>query len=403
MVESKSQDSKPTELKEAFQVFNDVASQLQATYTALEQRITTLNHQLSAAQEQTLHQLAEKERVANRLKQLLDTLPAGVVVLDGRGMVQESNPAARDLLGPPLSGELWRVVIERSFHADAQSGQEAILKDGRWVSISTCPLGSEPGQIILLMEVTQTRALQAALERYKRLSAMGEMSAKVAHQIRTPLASAILYLSNLNQAKASPQDRQRFLDKALDRMRHLEKVVDDMLTFSRDTGSNLAEVSMEELLKNLASAIETQVEKNSCHLSIRHQDGGETLYINRDAVLGALQNLVNNAIQACGKGGRIEVQTRQVDQHQSLPAIDIIVRDNGPGIPDDAQKHVFEPFFTTRSEGTGLGLAVALSVMQSHGGGLWIESSNAMGTTFAVRLPLIRAHASSLAATQHAI
>lgn len=377
----------PEALEEAFNQFNSCSDKLTETYRDLEKQIAKLTQELSEERSKSHEQITEKERYASRLSQLLYALPAGVIVIDARGRVQQCNPAAIELLGEPLEGLLWRDIIERAFSPSFQAGQEIGLKDGRFVSLSTCPLGNEPGQIILLVDVTETRLLQQALERHQRLSAMGEMSAKLAHQIRTPLASALLYISNLSKNKLSDDDRDKFVSKALARLQHLENVVEDMLSFSR-SGEQVQEVfQVNDMLEELQTAMETHLESNGCALSISSHINEESLNANRDALLGVLQNLVSNAIQACGSGGHIDIIAQGAEQIRGLPAIDIILSDNGPGISAENQSKIFDPFFTTRSEGTGLGLAVAKAVIENHGGSIWIESSDANGTTFVIRLP----------------
>ncbi|BDZ73357.1 hypothetical protein GCM10025856_10760 [Methylophaga marina] len=128
----------------------------------------------------------DADQLANRHSRLLAVLPAGVVVIDGSGFIQEANEAAISLLGEPLSGERWVNVIERAFDPKPSDGHDVSLKDGRLVHISTNPLGHEPGQIILLQDVTDTRALQSKVSHLQRLSTIGEVTARLAHQIRTP-------------------------------------------------------------------------------------------------------------------------------------------------------------------------------------------------------------------------
>ena len=373
------------ELENAFQAFNQLSDHLSSSYQALEDRIHSLNQELASARSERLEQLQEKERLANRLSQLLTALPAGVIVIDGAGRIQESNRAAVDLLAEPLQGELWRDIIQRAF--DGDQGQDARLKDGRLVNITTCPLGEEPGQIVLLMDVTEHRALQDALERHKRLSAMGEVAAKLAHQVRTPLASAILYGSQLNRERLPEADRSQYVGKLMGRLRHLEHVVEDMLTFTRGGAGGQECMVLSDLLDELYQGVEAQLQQADCRLSVDDEAPGYTLQGNRDALQGVLQNLVTNAIQACGAGGRFHLAVRPVAVDQGLPAVDLLFSDNGPGIPADVRERIFEPFFTTRSQGTGLGLAVVQAVIQAHGGTVWLESEPGAGTTFGLRLP----------------
>ena len=377
-------------LESAFHEFNEHADQLVHTHQELSQRVEQLTHELEQerAKQQSVSQTPSHSD--SRLSHLVEALPAGVLVLDNRGRVQEANPAAVDLLGEPLVGELWREIIERTIEPGIHAGQESRLKDGRMVSISTCPLGNEPGQIILLMDVTETRFLQQSLERHQRLSAMGEMSAKVAHQIRTPLASALLYVSNLNKGNLSEADRSRFISKALSRLQHMENVVEDMLSFSRVGEIGQDVVALSDLIDELQTAMETHLETAGCRLEILNLEENIAICANRDALLGVLQNLISNAIQVTGEGGVFKLSTSQVVQHHGIPSVDIKLEDNGPGIEDNILSRIFEPFFTTRTKGTGLGLSVAKAVVENHGGSIWVESTGSTGTCFMIRLPMLK-------------
>ena len=124
-----------------------------------------------------LKELTEKERLANRLELLLKVLPGGVVVLDGQGLIQEHNPTALDMLGEPLLEQSWSEVIQRAFMPRPDDGHDISLVDGRRVNISTCPLGEEPGQILLITDVSEMRQLQDRLSQQQRLAAMGETAA----------------------------------------------------------------------------------------------------------------------------------------------------------------------------------------------------------------------------------
>lgn len=379
----------------AFNGMGAHATEISPSYNELESEVKKLTDALAREKDKSHIQLEEKERYASRLSQLLFALPAGVIVLDMRGRVQDCNPASIELLDEPLSGELWREIIERAFEPSTYAGQEAKLRNGRTVSLSTCPLGNEPGQIILLMDVTETRFLQESLERHQRLSAMGEMSAKLAHQVRTPLASALLYVSNLSKRNLAESDRTKFISKALSRLQHLENVVEDMLSFSR-VGAQVHDlIVVSELLDELQHAMEIHLETDGCRMYVKEHADNFLLNGNRDALLGVFQNIVNNAIQACGEGGIIWLETKPVDFHQGIPSVDITFRDNGPGVSKENLTKIFDPFYTTRSQGTGLGLAVARAVVENHGGSIWIESSSGNGTSITIRLPVVKPSSSS--------
>ena len=156
-------------LEQAFALFSQMSSQLTDSYSMLEARVTELKGELAVVSAQRMQELAEKERLANRLQNLLDLLPGGVIVIDAQGIVREANPAACELLGLPLEGELWRHVIARCFAPREDDGHEISLKDGRRLSISTRSLDAEPGQLVLLNDLTETRHLQDQLARHERL------------------------------------------------------------------------------------------------------------------------------------------------------------------------------------------------------------------------------------------
>jgi len=177
------------QLEDAFQMFNQVSGQLVDSYQVLQSQVTRLSEELTASRGEQMRELAEKTRLANRITRLLETLPAAVVVLDGDAVIQQYNPAAKDLLPEISIGEYWMPLIESALAAE-QSGEELWLRNGRLVSLTNRSLSPEPGSIHLLLDVTETRALQARIERQNRLSNMGEMAAQLAHQIRTPLSSS---------------------------------------------------------------------------------------------------------------------------------------------------------------------------------------------------------------------
>lgn len=374
----------PRELQQAFEAFMGMSAQLESAYRELEQRAERLTLELAAARSERLAQLADKERIADRLGTLLEALPGGVVVLDGTGRVCECNPAALDLLGEPLLGETWEAVTRRVLSDEQQDAHEVRLLDGRRVSISRRTLDSQPGQILLLHDVTETRALQETVSRQQRLSAMGEMTARLAHQIRTPLSSALLYASQLSGGQLKAADQVRFSAKLLQGLRQLERMVHDMLGFARGGAAAAESVPVRELLRDLEQSMVATLLASGARLNIDNQAPAAFLQGNREALAGALVNLAANAVQAAGQGARLRVSVQETDRGR----LEIAVTDNGPGIPAELRERIFEPFFTTRPEGTGLGLAVVQTVLQAHGGSIRLENPAQGGTRFVLELPM---------------
>ncbi len=375
------------DLQNAFEVFNDMSQQLANSYQELESRVASLNQELVTAQNERLQELTEKVRVADRLQSLLKALPAGVVVLDAEGVVVESNPAARSLLGEPLDGVAWIDVIKRAFSPKVDDGHDVSLRDGRRVSISTEALGNEPGQILLLQDVTETRKLQEGLNRHKRLSDMGEMAASLAHQIRTPLSSALLYCSHVEQPLIETEKRIHVAGKIRSSLHQLETQVNDMLMFAKGGSSGGEQIAIDEFLKQTSASMETQLQQYHAKLQLSVTGSDTFLIGNREALRGAIQNLINNALQACGTSAKLALSANRCKQN-GVQAVVISLTDNGPGIPKDLQEQIFEPFYTTRSRGTGLGLAVVKAVAHAHNGTMWVESEEGQGTRFSLFLPL---------------
>ncbi|MCP3751087.1 PAS domain-containing sensor histidine kinase [Pseudomonas sp. SBB6] len=371
-------------LEQAFALFDQVSTRLSESYNLLEARVTELKGELAVVSAQRMAELAEKERLANRLQNLLDLLPGGVIVIDGLGRVREANPAACDLLGEPLVGELWRQVIARSFAPREDDGHEVSLRDGRRLSIATRSLDAEPGQLVLLNDLTETRRLQDQLSRHERLSSLGRMVASLAHQIRTPLSAAMLYASHLAEQSLPVETQQRFAGSLKERLHELEHQVRDMLVFARGELPLTDRLTPKALFQALQQAAQTHVQGHA----VRWQCDGHLgeLLCNRDTLVGALLNLVENAVQASGEPARLKVHLYRREQ-----VLHLCISDAGGGIDSALLARLGEPFLTTKATGTGLGLAVVKAVVRAHQGSLQLRSRPGRGTCARISLPLIGA------------
>ncbi|WP_122407473.1 sensor histidine kinase [Pseudomonas viridiflava] len=374
-------------LEQAFSLFNQMSAQLTDSYGHLEARVTELKGELAQAGVQRIQELAEKERLANRLQNLLDLLPGGVIVIDGMGVVREANPAAIDLLGQPLLGMLWRHVISRCFAPREDDGHEISLKDGRRLSISTRSLDAEPGQLVLLNDLTETRRLQEQLARHERLSSLGRMVASLAHQIRTPLSAAMIYASHLTEQELPVETQQRFAGRLKERLHELEHQVRDMLVFARGELPLTDRIAPGALFQALQNAAATHLQGVAVRWQCDSVDG--ELLCNRDTLVGALLNLVENAVQA--SAGRTRLKVHVYSRGNTLR---LCISDNGSGMDQAALARIGEPFFTTKTTGTGLGLAVVTAVTRAHQGGVQYRSRVGRGTCAIVSLPLIPASSS---------
>ncbi|MEQ5834341.1 ATP-binding protein [Marinobacter sp. NFXS9] len=364
----------------ALDLFNRMSRQITDSYRTLESRVNQLSGELTAETRQRQQELEEKERLADRLSTLLSVMPAGVVVLDSKGVVSQCNPAAVSLLGEPLEGEAWLEVIRRCFAPRRDDGHEVSLRDGRRVSIEIRSMENEPGQLILLNDLTETRRLQAQLSHAQRLSAMGRMVASLAHQIRTPLSAAILYGGHLSQPDLEPELRQRCADRLMSRLTHLEQQVRDMLIFARGETRLAEQLSLASLGEALQGAADALALRPETTLEWALTPSTASIHCNRDALIGACLNLVNNSLEAGASHVTVRVSVNE-------GRAEIIVADNGPGFAPEEREQLLEAFYTTKSQGTGLGLAVVQAVVKAHKGEFDLTSGGS-GAQAILRLPL---------------
>lgn len=377
----------PEELEQAFSLFNLASQQLTGAYQELQQQVERLTAELAVANGELRRQLLEKEALSQRLSNLLAAMPAGVVVLNQSGIIIDANPAAHTMFATTLPGENWEGVAKTELHPTVLPNEWELQTPGstlapRRVSITGSPLDSAGGRVLVILDITAAYTTQRELQRHQRLSAMGEMAAGLAHQLRTPLATALLYAAHLGKNTLPEAERVRFAEKVLARLRHLEHLIQDMLMFVKGETAGQENIAVSALLGELQQVIEPQLGVN-LHLEVNDRSAGATLLGSRKALTGALLNLLENAMQACRNGGQITLQGARAG-HEAV----LSVADDGPGIDPAIQERLFEPFFTTRSDGTGLGLAIVRGVVEAHGGAVTLDSTPGQGSRFTLRLPL---------------
>ena len=320
---------------------------------------------------------------ASRLEHLLQVMPAGVIVIDGKGIVRQANDQAKALLGEPLEEEVWRSIITRSFKPRADDGHEVSLVDGRRVKLSITPLENEPGQLIVITDLTETRQLQARVSHMQRLSSLGKMVASLAHQIRTPLSAAMLYASNLTRKGLGEEAQTQFANKLTDRLKELESQVNDMLLFAKSGEEQVvSKISLAELFAAIEGNAQSMAAQAQQTLTFTGFEQNASITGNLTALQGAVLNLIHNASQVTPKGECVHIKA-SVSEHR----LHVSIIDKGPGVPDSLKNKIFEPFFTTKTHGTGLGLAVVKSVVSAHSGVLNVIDVPEGGTCFSLSLP----------------
>lgn len=373
------------QLHSAFELFNRQSDLLEQSYRELTDKVERLTDELNEARSARLIELVEKERLSQRLALLLETLPGAIVVIDGNGVIQQQNSEAVRLLNEPLNGCSWANIVRREVRKGGSKDGNIQLRDGRWLSLSRRPLKDEPGEILLLADVTDSRRMTELRQRQERLTAIGEMTAEFAHQVRTPLASAMLYAAQIDRTSEA---QARVADKVVERLNDLGRMVNDMLGFAKGGHRAEEDVDVRDLFLDIRATLRPQLgERTTLELLIdgtsvdRGDANAFVIAANSDALKGALINLIMNSSQAAAGHAHIQLGAWRDDDW-----IFFTVTDDGPGIEADVMPHLFEPFFTTRPQGTGLGLAVVQDVARSHGGDVRAESLR-RGARFTLRLP----------------
>lgn len=366
-------DARIQELEKAFALFIQTSQELEQSYQEVAEQLDKVQ--------------AERLQVADRLERLLNLLPAGVVVLDEHERIQKMNPTASDLLGADAINREWPIVVMNVFlkNNEIRPGvAEMMTYDNQYFQITQTALDQEVGRILLMQEVTELRNLQNQLARSQRLTSMGEMAASLAHQIRTPIAAALLYASQMTDASLSVQKRIEFSHKVLKRLHHLEHMVTDMLQYAKGGKAGDQLILVSELVSNLHQAMEPLVQSSASEMTLETQMPAWYVRGDPDALLSALQNLVTNAIDIVQKNAKIQVVCRPAGFNE----LDIVVKDWGPGIAEENLERIFNPFYTSRANGTGLGLAVVRAIAEAHDGSAWVKSTLGVSSEFGLRLPL---------------
>ncbi len=344
------------------------------------------NASTELAQEAYVGELAMLRQQSQQANQLIDAMPTGLVMLDGNGIVIKINPVAREFLDEPILGQPWYDVIRRSFKPRKDDWHEVSLKDGRRVKLEIRTLGNQPGQLIVITDLTETRLLQDKISQMQRLSSLGRMVSTLAHQIRTPLSAAILYGANLSNDKLTLRDRDSFQQKLMSRLQDLEQQVNDMLLYAKSGKQQVLEVlSLDQVITDAVQALDAQVAKVNAQINLSLHAENCQILGNKRALVGAVQNLIHNSLQIIEQNAVINISSSCEDDIASIH-----VQDNGKGIAAELVDKIFEPFFTARAQGTGLGLAVVKSVANAHKGDVFLLSKPDEGAHFCIKLPVFQ-------------
>jgi signal transduction histidine kinase len=234
------------------------------------------------------------------------------------------------------------------------------------------------------LDLGTRRQLESQIALARRLTAINSLTGRVAHEIKNPLNSIVLRLEMLRSRMAgeTPDVDEQFAVLSAEVMR-LDRVVRTFLDFNRPVDLNLEPVDLVETAAEILSFMEPEAAARSIRMSFEQPEGAIVMEASRDLLRQALLNIAVNAIEAMDKGGDI---TMHIERNEETCAI--VIADTGPGIPPDQCEKVFQLYYTTKPQGTGIGLAMAFRAAQLHGGTIEVKSEMGKGTEFRVVLPL---------------
>jgi two-component system NtrC family sensor kinase len=227
---------------------------------------------------------------------------------------------------------------------------------------------------------------QEIIRRSDRLSALGTLAAGIAHEVRNPLVSIQTFFQLAPERLHDEEFLTKFLDLTANEVKRISTLIDELLSFARSPTRALQPTDLNEIAERVVTLLEGQAHKAQVTLTHQLSASAPPVLADADQIKQVLINIVLNAVQATPPRGAVTVISRPAElQHELFGQLE--VRDTGVGIPADALDSIFNPFFTTKDKGTGLGLTIAHQIVTEHGGVLTLESTEGRGTSFFIALP----------------
>lgn len=339
---------------------------------------------------------------------IVENLEYGLMTVTRDGAIQVFNPFVQQLTGcsqekaygkpvalifpllPPGGGERQ----QGEFTYRPPGGEAVII--GYTVIPYADKNGMLAGRIVTLRNLTEIRQMELALKRADRLAALGELSARMAHEIRNPLAAISGSVQLLAGHGALREDEARLLSIVLRESDRLNGLISEFLAYARPTPPLLAPFDLVPFIRDLVTLLagDPRFDKIEIQTSL---PANLTLLADQRQLQQVLMNLLQNAAEAMSSGGQIAliagVQQAIDDNGTKFSLIRLAVEDHGCGLDPETRQHLFEPFWTTKPTGTGLGLATVYRIIESHGGTIQAEDRDGGGTVFTILLPVIEGSA----------
>jgi len=365
------------ELRDAMQAFAGISESLVQSYQALAERARLVEEQLGRANAALARKVSELDRVNRRLEAILRALPTGVVVRDAQGRIVRANAAAVALLeaGPlPLSGAREELVesVDAAGARRTVAARRSALRDEH---------GAAEGCVEILDDRTELVTMTERVHALDKMAALGTLGGGIAHEIRNPLNAVKGFAELLERALAGADEKlARWARCIVAGAGEADAIIESLLAFASPERVKQDGIDGAELLRDAARA--ALGDEPSHALTLRCD--APPFVADRIKLRQALRNLIANAAQAQPGGGAIEVEVARSGAELSL-----CVRDGGPGIAPALRAKVLDPFFTTRAEGTGLGLALVATIARLHAGRVDVGSAPPRlgGAEITLRIP----------------
>ncbi|MCD9024518.1 ATP-binding protein [Cohnella silvisoli] len=345
-----------------------------------------------------LHDVSNKYRTEmRRLQQFIDNTPLIVVFCDKWGLITHVNDMALKFVSPlgrkDILYQNFSILMEKM---DLQSetnpvdsviqGEERLTEmlrvHGRTFYTVTCPIKEMPsegtdGVLFIGHDVTELQRLKDEVDRMERLSLVGQMAASITHEIRNPMAVIRGFVQLLNER--SPADQQSYFRIVLDELDRANAIINDFLSLAQNRIVEKESSNLHDLLNDLLPLIWADANMRGQIIDLRLCEEMDLLQMNSKEIKQLILNLARNGMEAMDDKGVLRIETMNLKDTVQLRVID-----NGIGISVEKLERLFEPFYTTKMNGTGLGLALCLSIVERHNGKIHVESTVGQGTTFIV-------------------
>lgn len=359
--------SEQADLTGAFELFVNASRTLEQQYASLTAQVEALSADLVLAHA--------------RLEALLNALPAAVILIE-KGIVSHFNAAATRLVPSLRTGAVW--VLPKDWYTGSGPDEFHLDLGGETRTLQIQKNEDGARSVIQIQDITANLKTVEEKERIDRLASMGQMSAGIAHQIRTPLSTALLYCSHLCSEQLEDSERKQFSEKLQRQLIQLERLATEMLQFVRTKPLATNLENLNDLVTSACHQIDGLFERSKVRLDLRLTETKTEVLVERNTFVSALVAILENAIQATEPECEIFVST-QTDSRRCS----IIIEDTGSGIPQEMLARLFEPFSTNRASGTGLGLAIARNTIQSHRGEISAQNVLNGGARFTISLPAL--------------